>query len=235
MSGARSASKLLDGQFAQRDAILLLLTFAAGATDAVTFLGLGQVFAGMMTGNLLLLGFALGHFDAQRLTQSLLAILGFALGIFAAGRILRGGRAATGWPSEATRALIAELLIVTFFAGGWLVVGGQPAGGVERLLVTAAGVGMGVQTGISRHLNRSTAPLTFVTGTPFVTGTLAGLIDRLAERSGLSWVLYAVTLLTLVGGGAVGALLMVRLPALAPASAWLGVALSAALALTAHR
>jgi len=234
MSGARCASKLLHGQFARRDAILLLLTFAAGSTDAVTFLGLGQVFAGMMTGNLLLLGFALGHYDAQRLTQSLLAILGFALGIFAGGRILRRGRAGTSWPSEATSALIAELLIVTFFAGGWLVVGGQPTGGAERVLITAAGTGMGVQTAISRHLNRS-VPLTFVTGTPFVTGTLAGLIDRLADRSRLSWIPYAVTLLTLVGGGAVGSLLMLHSPALAPASAWLGVALSAALVLTARR
>src|SRR5579862_3367029 len=182
---ARPASRRPSApEFALRDIILLLLTFASGATDAVSFLGLGQVFAGMMTGNLLLLGFALGHYDAQRLAQSLLAMVGFAVGVFAAGTILRKGPVTSGWPPRATAALMAELVIVTVFTGGWLATGGQPAAGAQRLLIAAAAIGMGVQTAISRHLSRSSPPPTFVSGTPFVTGTLAGLIDRLAAGSG---------------------------------------------------
>ena len=44
---------------ARRDLLLLGLTWAAGFVDAVSYLGLGNVFTANMTGNTMLLGIAL--------------------------------------------------------------------------------------------------------------------------------------------------------------------------------
>ncbi len=41
--------------------VLLLLTFTAGVFDAVSFVGLDQVFVALITGNILLIGFALSE------------------------------------------------------------------------------------------------------------------------------------------------------------------------------
>ena len=38
-----------------------MLTAAAGSTDAISYLGLGRVFTANMTGNLVLLGVAIGQ------------------------------------------------------------------------------------------------------------------------------------------------------------------------------
>jgi uncharacterized membrane protein YoaK (UPF0700 family) len=44
-----------------RNAMLVMLSLAAGCVDAVGFLGLGQIFVANMTGNTVLLGLALGQ------------------------------------------------------------------------------------------------------------------------------------------------------------------------------
>ena len=64
-----------------RDAMLLILTWAAGAVDAVSYLGLGHVFTAMMTGNTVLLGLALAQGELLAAGRSILALLGFALGV----------------------------------------------------------------------------------------------------------------------------------------------------------
>lgn len=46
-----------------RDLLLLGLTWSAGFLDAISFLGLGNVFTANMTGNTILLGIALGRGD----------------------------------------------------------------------------------------------------------------------------------------------------------------------------
>ncbi len=48
--------------------MLLMLTWAAGSVDAISYLGLGHVFTAMMTGNTVLLGLAdsgLRHFSSR--------------------------------------------------------------------------------------------------------------------------------------------------------------------------
>ncbi len=60
-----------------RDAMLLLLTLAAGCVDAISYLGLGHVFTAMMTGNTVLLGLALGQGHILDALRSIRALLGF--------------------------------------------------------------------------------------------------------------------------------------------------------------
>jgi uncharacterized membrane protein YoaK (UPF0700 family) len=204
---------------ARRDAVLLALTFCAGSVDAVCYLGMGQVFAGMMTGNLLILSFAIGVLETARIVQALVAMFGFAVGVLLGGRILGSASMDQPWPSRATAALIVELLIAWIFGVGWVAFGGHPAGAFQQALLALIAAGMGVQTGISRHLGRSSSPPTFVTGTPFVTGTLAGFVSQLASGRTSKWLPYAATLLVLIAGGGVGAFLLSYFAKVAPAAA----------------
>ncbi|HSF58280.1 MAG TPA: YoaK family protein, partial [Candidatus Binatia bacterium] len=71
-----------------REAMLLLLTLAAASVDAISYLGLGQVFTAMMTGNTVLLGLALAQGEALAALRSILALIGFAIGVFAGAIIV---------------------------------------------------------------------------------------------------------------------------------------------------
>ena len=70
---------------------LCLISAICGLVDAVCFLGLGHVFAEMMTGNLLLLALSIGKGELlEGSAQYLPAIFAFTLGALLGGRILRG-------------------------------------------------------------------------------------------------------------------------------------------------
>ena len=71
-----------------------LLALTAGATDALSFLGLGGVFSSVMTANLVLLGLSAATHNATEYGGELAAHAGFALagyltGALTAGRLLR--------------------------------------------------------------------------------------------------------------------------------------------------
>jgi uncharacterized membrane protein YoaK (UPF0700 family) len=77
---------------------LLLLTVVSGLVDAVSFVGLNQVFVANMTGNVALLGFAMAgtsDLSAAALVVSLAGFLGGALLGGRLGSMLGGGGA--GW------------------------------------------------------------------------------------------------------------------------------------------
>ncbi|MCX3064331.1 DUF1275 family protein, partial [Streptomyces beihaiensis] len=63
---------------------LVLLAGASGAVDALAFTALGTVFAGVMTGNLVLLGVAAGHGAGGDTLAPLTALGGYAAGACAA-------------------------------------------------------------------------------------------------------------------------------------------------------
>jgi uncharacterized membrane protein YoaK (UPF0700 family) len=66
---------------------LLLLTFTTGLVDAVSFIGLGNVFTANMTGNVAFIGFALAGAQELSAFRSVLAIVAFMLGAALAGRL----------------------------------------------------------------------------------------------------------------------------------------------------
>src|SRR5882757_811884 len=43
-----------------RDVLLVALTVASGAVDAISYFGLGKIFCAFMTGNIVFLGFGIG-------------------------------------------------------------------------------------------------------------------------------------------------------------------------------
>ena len=57
-----------------RTQVLLALTFVTGTVDAVSFLGLGQVFAGMQTGNVVFLGFGIAGAAGAAVAMPLISL-----------------------------------------------------------------------------------------------------------------------------------------------------------------
>ena len=67
-----------------------LITALSGLVDAACFIGLGHVFAEMMTGNLLMLGFSLGvHGITSNVDRYFLVIGCYVVGVIAGSRILK--------------------------------------------------------------------------------------------------------------------------------------------------
>src|SRR5271167_117398 len=66
---------------------LLLLTLTTGVIDAVSYLGLGRVFAANMTGNVVLLGFGIAGAGGLPVVAPIVSLLAFLAGAAGGGRL----------------------------------------------------------------------------------------------------------------------------------------------------
>ena len=66
--------------------LLLVLTLTTGVLDAVSLLGLGRIFVANMTGNVLIVGFAIAGAPGFSLAASVAALVGFLLAVFVGRR-----------------------------------------------------------------------------------------------------------------------------------------------------
>ena len=73
--------------------LLVAMTFVTGLVDAFSYLLLGHVFVANMTGNVVLLGFALVRAPGFSVAASVVSMASFALGALVGGRV--GARYAT--------------------------------------------------------------------------------------------------------------------------------------------
>jgi uncharacterized membrane protein YoaK (UPF0700 family) len=191
----------------------LLLALVAGSVDALAFLTLGEVFASVMTGNLVLLGIALSRTPTQ-VVATAVALGGYVAGVLAASLVARRERRsralATGWWLEAL--LVAALVI------GWQLTDGPPrdSTGCDLLLVLAAAA-MGVQSVLSARLPGGPS-------TTYFTSTLTGVIADLGRHRRLR-VWPGARLIALVAGAALAAWLVSEAPAYAVAVPAVGLAL----------
>jgi uncharacterized membrane protein YoaK (UPF0700 family) len=196
----------------RQDALLVGLTFTAGLVDAVSYLGLGQIFTANMTGNIVFLALAVGEGKLFLGIRSLGALIGFSLGAFAAGRMLGRRSARLVWPPRVTAVLAGELALYAVFGIGWWLTNGQPTSALLYLLIGASSVGMGLQNAAARHLA--------VPGytTTVVTTALTGLMAEFAAlgMSGPEPRRWMLALSSLFAGAALGAASMVYARALAP-------------------
>ncbi|MFH9275321.1 DUF1275 family protein, partial [Streptomyces albus] len=81
---------MADRMNARAQCSVALLAAASGAVDALALTVLGQVFAGVMTGNLVLMGVTAGAGGEQGLPAAL-ALAGYATGTALAARYCRSG------------------------------------------------------------------------------------------------------------------------------------------------
>jgi uncharacterized membrane protein YoaK (UPF0700 family) len=183
-------------------ALLLLLTAVSGAVDSVSYLGLGRVFTSNMTGNWVVLAFALTGEHVVDVLRLGFSFLGFLVGAVMAGQLarlrLRGDR--QGWPAAVTAALMLSVGLQIAVMAIWLANSdGPPATFLAFLLA----VSMGCQGGAVRELGVADLPTVVITST--VTGLTGdsffgnGRSVRWRRRSG------AVAAFFL--GGLVGALI----------------------------
>jgi uncharacterized membrane protein YoaK (UPF0700 family) len=210
-----------------RNALLLTLTVAAGSADAVSYLGLGRVFTANMTGNLVLLGVAIGQGQVAGSLRSVIAFAGFGIGVLLGARATARSTADVVWPASVTRVLVVELGLLVAFAAVWELVGDHPSTPVLDVLIALSAGAMGMQTAAARRLG-----VMGVT-TTFVTGTLASLITELAS-AGPDWSRsrrWAATIGCIVIGAAAGAALFVTWRPGAPLLAMLLVGIVSALAI----
>ncbi|MFG2647952.1 YoaK family protein [Streptomyces sp. NPDC048436] len=223
----RAASRLFpdtEGHHGVLPPLLVLLTFATGLVDAVSYLGLDRVFVANMTGNVVFLGFALAG-DAQlSATASLLASGAFMAGAWAGGLVA---------PRVAEPLRLFALLVAAHavLVGAALVIGlTTDVRSIGRhVLIVLLALGMGLQNAVVRKL--SVPDLT----TTVLTLTLTGLAS---DRFGPASVRRFVSVAAMFTGALVGGLLQLHqgtAAALAPALFLLAVvALTASLSRSAH-
>jgi uncharacterized membrane protein YoaK (UPF0700 family) len=154
--------------------LLVSMTLVTGLVDAFSYLVLGHVFVANMTGNIVILGFALAGAPGFSIGAS-----AAALGAFAAGA-LAGGRLGTRFSHRGHLHTSAAAVQAVFLAAsvGLSVAGGAvPCGGYRYALIAALGIGMGLQNAAARAI--AVPDLTTTVLTLTITGiaadsTLAG-------------------------------------------------------------
>lgn len=160
-----------------RNAMLIMLSLAAGCVDAVGYLGLGQIFVANMTGNTVLLGLALGQAEGQAALRAVVALAGFVVGVAAGAAIVGPGRERSAWSPAVTAALALELVALVAFAAGWFLAEAEPAGLAVYPLIALPSLAMGVQSAAVRRLGIPGVATTYITGT--LTDLTEGAIARL--------------------------------------------------------
>ena len=188
------------------------LSAGTGATDVASFVRLGNVFASVMTGNLILLGLAVERLSAALATNSLIAIAGYVIGVALGARLVSAGAEPRWRLHRVIPALLVEIVLLTGFAVGWELTGGRPGGGSKLALLAVAAAAMGTQSAAASGLSLRVS-------TTYLTGTLTTMISALVTRNRDKrvqgrelWQLLAVA-----GGAALGGLVIAVAAAVLPA------------------
>lgn len=99
-----------------RHIIILLLCMSSGIVDVVGYLSLGHVFTANMTGNIVLMGLAIGKVEGLAVLRSVTALVGFIAGTAIAALIVNKDKKPSLWPKSVTYALSIEGIILIIFA-----------------------------------------------------------------------------------------------------------------------
>jgi uncharacterized membrane protein YoaK (UPF0700 family) len=140
-----------------RTRLVLLLTLAAGWTDALSYLYLDKVFSSFMSGNILFIGLALAQGNGALLVRAILAVLVFFCGITLGSLYL--GRGSQVEPREGSRTTIAryllvEVLVLLAFAILWQLTGTPANQSVTQVvLLGMAAFAMGLQGALIATFN----------------------------------------------------------------------------------
>lgn len=185
-------------------ALMLVLTFTTGIVDAVGYLGLDFIFAGNMTGNVLILGMGIGKAADVPVAGPALALVMFGLGAAIGGRLLRGSPRAWG---RGTTTAVAVTGAATAAAALLFVVLPSGSGASEPVAVRSVAVAllsgaMGLQAAAARQLG--VADVTTVV----VTSTLTRLFADLGSGAPGLWARRAGAVVLIGAGAAVGAVLL---------------------------
>ena len=193
--------------------LVVLLAAASGGLDAVAVLGLGGVFASVMTGNLVLLGLGAGTRHGGLAGHAGVALVAYAVGVAVGVRMAgsTGRPDPAGWSVRPQRIVVLELVLVSAFAVGWELTTGRPSTGAQLALMVPAALAMGLQGAAMR------SSLGSGVSTTYLTGTLTGVVSALAggrplREEGSA----ALVLVAAVVGAALSGLMLTASPRLGP-------------------
>lgn len=181
---------------------LFALTFAAGCVDAISFVGLGNVFTANMTGNTVLLGIAIvARFTGIHSTLGVVPPL-LAVATFVAGALAAVPMFPLGWDARrAALTVLGEAALIALAGVAFLTVHAEAA---VLFSIAVTSFAMGAQSLVAARAGRPGIATTYVTGT-IVTAIARGFAhDAKDEHRRESiynvwiWVVYCVG----AGGGA---------------------------------
>lgn len=162
--------------------LILLLTLAAGWTDALSYVHLDKVFASFMTGNILFLGLSVAQGNGALFVRAALAVPIFLGGITLGSLYL--GRRSERQPPEGARGMLARLLLIEGlvllgFALLWQFTGDPASHPVTQvILLGIAAFGMGLQGALVASFNLPNIVSVALTAVVVLLG------QRLAHRLG---------------------------------------------------
>ncbi|MFD7963310.1 DUF1275 family protein [Streptomyces zaomyceticus] len=143
--------------------LLLTLTVVTGLVDAVSYLGLGEVFVANMTGNVVLLGFALAGTAGLSVPATAVSTAAFLVGAVAGGRF--GGRFAGHRGRLLASAMSVQVVLVAAALVTATLADDGPADPVRYTLIVLLGLAMGLQNAVVRRLGVPDLTTTVVTQT----------------------------------------------------------------------
>ncbi|MEU6990990.1 YoaK family protein [Streptomyces sp. NPDC046465] len=178
--GSRSVPTAEIGDGHPLSLALITLTAVSGLVDAVCYLGLGRVFTANMTGNVVVIGFALAGAPGFSVIGSLVSLAAFLVGAVAAGRLANAFRDRHRVPWVRTAVWIEAVLLGAATAVAFTA-GRTPPYPVIALVALA----MGLRNGTVGRLavpSMSTTVLTRTLAALAADSRLAGGADRRAVR-----------------------------------------------------
>jgi uncharacterized membrane protein YoaK (UPF0700 family) len=178
------------------------MTFTAGLVDAVSYLGLGRVFAANMTGNIVLLGFGIAGSAGLPVVAPLVSLGAFLAGSAAGGMLARttGDRHAP----HIARALGVESGLVLAAAIVAAATDVRPNSLTGDAVIVLLALAMGVRNATVRQLGVPDLTTTVLTMT--LTGLAAD--SRIVGGSGEGSVRSITAVLAMLCGAVAGALLL---------------------------
>jgi uncharacterized membrane protein YoaK (UPF0700 family) len=207
--------------------LLVLLTVVTGLVDAVSYVALGHVFVANMTGNVVLLGFAVAGAPGLSVPASLAALAAFLVGAAAGGRIGVGFAMHRGWNLRIAAAISMSLVLVAVVLAA---AAGLPVSPGERYgLIVSLALAMGMQNATARRL--AVPDLTTTVLTLTLTGFAAD--SRLAGGTGGHPARRLISVAAMLIGALIGALLVLQVDLVLPLA--VAAALMATTAIAAHR
>jgi uncharacterized membrane protein YoaK (UPF0700 family) len=190
------------GDERRRMYLLTTLTFVTGMVDGVGFVGLDHVFGGTATGNILILGMALGGGADLPIVGPLAALVTFSLGAMVAGMLLRGhpGR---DWVGTITAILVVNAVVLAGLAGLLAITQERFVSTVQVTVSSVTALVMGAQAVIARRM--AVAEM----NTIVITLSLVAWVGDSLVRPGTGiWNRRIVVVLVLFLGALVGVALM---------------------------
>src|SRR4051812_32427593 len=185
--------------------VLVFLSAVTGLVDAVSVLGLGQVFVANMTGNTVFLGFAVGGAPGFEVPRYVAALLAFLIGALAGGWIANAFAHSTRRWGLLTGAAVQAIL---FWAAAVVAIG-YDAGNLSPaprlfILISLSALAMGLRNATVRRLKVPDLTTTVLTLT--LTGLAAD--SSLSGGENKNWRRRTAAVLATFVGAVAGAILV---------------------------